>query len=99
MEKQPVIKVEKGADDFKMVNCEVDSEDRPVLKTEAKNTQLIDSKLSSTENKNAELPKEKWLSMNNPIVYIIVRIFFILLLAVVAYLTYKFEWPLKFGFN
>lgn len=70
MKKEPLIKVLKGGDDFKMIDCEVISGDRPALETEAKNTQLIRTGLSQTGKEFAKLSKERGFSMNNPFVYI-----------------------------
>ena len=50
MKKEPMIKVLKGGDNFKMIDSKMDSSDRPALTTEAQNTQLIRTTLSSQNN-------------------------------------------------
>jgi len=69
MEKNPLIKIEKGGNDFKMIDCEVISGDRPALETDAENTQLIKTKLSSKEQ--TSFIKKGWFTMNNPFIWII----------------------------
>lgn len=82
MKEEPLIKVLKGGDDFKMIDCEVISGDRPALETEAKNTQLIRTGLSQTGKKFANPSKESGFSMNNPFVYVPIAVVLIVLVAI-----------------
>ena len=63
MKKEPMIKVLKGGDNFKMIDSKMDSSDRPALTTEAQNTQLIRTTLSSqnTTNQKNEAKKDSGL--------------------------------------
>ena len=52
----PLFDVKKGADDFRMIDCEVrNSSGRPIMKSAAKNTQVIRLKLFNTEIINTEI--------------------------------------------
>ena len=41
MKKEPMIKVSKGGDNFKIIDSEIIGDNRPALETEALNTQII----------------------------------------------------------
>ena len=57
-DKNPLFNVKKGADNFSMVDCEViNSSGRPVMKSAAKNTQVIRLKLFNTEIKLSTVKK------------------------------------------
>ena len=60
-DKNPLFNVKKGADNFSMVDCEViNSSGRPVMKSAAKNTQVIRLKLFNTERRCC-ITRKKWL--------------------------------------